>query len=34
MDTSPNSTSNADIKRKLDEKIDYHLFGVHELADG
>ena len=26
MDTSPNSTSNADIKRKLDEKIDYHLF--------
>ena len=26
MDTSPNSTSSADIKRKLDEKIDYHLF--------
>ena len=26
MDTSPNSTSNADIKRKLDEIIDYHLF--------
>ena len=26
MDTSPNSTSNADIKRKLDEMIDYQLF--------
>ena len=26
MDTSPNSTSNADIKRKLNEIIDYHLF--------
>ena len=26
MDTSPNSTSNADIKRKLNDKVDYHLF--------
>lgn len=26
MKTSPNSTSNADIKRKLNEIIDYHLF--------
>ena len=26
MDTSPNSTSNADIKRKLNEIIGYHLF--------
>ncbi|XIA64956.1 hypothetical protein ACFIOY_00250 [Bradyrhizobium sp. TZ2] len=26
MNTSPNSTSKADIKRKLNEKVDYHLF--------
>ena len=26
MDTSPKATSNADIKRKLNEIVDYHLF--------
>ena len=32
MNTAPNSTSNADIKRKLNEIIDYHLFETHQLA--